>query len=141
MDASDEISVSVNSEFEGNMIYSLSVDPDENLYVTLVSNKDIIKIERTDDDEKYGSQRVIYTDRWGAPLLPAAFDKNSLLVFGLTDFYFLDPESGSVRELDIPCQRNQSFFRMGLSKSFVEFSPIIPYIFAIFVWAYLLPPL
>lgn len=109
MDASDEISVSVNSEFEGNMFYSLSVDPDENLYVTLVSNKDIIKIERTDDDEKYGTQRVIYTDRWGAPLLPAAFDKNSLLVFGLTDFYFLDPESGSVRELDIPCQRNQSF--------------------------------
>ena len=90
MDVSEGIIVSVNSEFKGNMIKDFEVDPDENLYVTLISNPDIIRIARTDDAAKYGNQTVIYTCRNNAPNLGRFLDESRLLVTTLLDFFILN---------------------------------------------------
>ncbi len=105
MDPLPDASVKVGSEFEGNMINGFAVDPDENLYVTLISNKDIIKIDRIDGQEKYGRQHVVYTDRSSAPLLPAALDSSSLLVSGRIDFYLLNPLTGTAEDIDLPIKK------------------------------------
>ena len=102
MDVSDGITVDVDPGFEGNMINDFIVGPDENLYVSLISQPEIICIKRTDDEKKYGDQSIVYTCRNDAPNFGGFLDENRLLLSTLISVFVLDIGTQVIEPLDIP---------------------------------------
>ncbi len=117
MDVSDGITVTVDSGFKGNMINDFIVGPDEDLVVSLISNPNVIRIARTDDAAKYGSQSVVYTCRNNAPNYGGFLDENRLLVSTLLDFFILNVKDGTTETLNIPIKNIYTFYTLLSDKS------------------------